>query len=74
MILIKLNRIYIKLIITIHTSSNFDTSFSRSICEMKEITVWDILLLLEFIVYFVFMLLVALEFCSTSFSVYFFII
>lgn len=37
---------------------------------MKEFTIWDGLLLLEFGVYFVFMLLVALEFCSTSFAVY----
>lgn len=41
---------------------------------MKEFTIWDGLLLLEFGVYFVFMLLVALEFCSTSFAVYFILI
>lgn len=37
---------------------------------MKTFTIWDILLLLEAICYIVFILLVALEFCSTSFSMY----
>lgn len=37
---------------------------------MKTFTIWDVLLLLEAICYIVFILLVALEFCSTSFSMY----
>lgn len=35
---------------------------------MKTLTIWDILLLLEAVCYVVFIVLVALEFCSTSFS------
>ena len=37
---------------------------------MKAITIWDIALLLEAVVYVIFAGLVALEYCSTSYNVY----
>lgn len=38
--------------------------------SMKAITIWDIALLLEAVVYVIFAGLVALEYCSTSYNVY----
>ena len=38
--------------------------------SMKSITVWDVALLLEAIVYIVFAALVALEYCTTSYNMY----
>ena len=48
-----------------------DIHFLFSVAEsMKAITIWDIALLLEAVVYVIFAGLVALEYCSTSYNVY----
>lgn len=50
-------------------SSNIHILFSLAE-SMKAITIWDIALLLEAVVYVIFAGLVALEYCSTSYNVY----
>ena len=45
-------------------------SFSLIDEVMKTISLWDVSLLLEAVVFLVFIVFVALEFCSTSYAMY----
>lgn len=57
--------------ISIHSSHSSNIHILFSLAEsMKAITIWDIALLLEAVVYVIFAGLVALEYCSTSYNVY----
>lgn len=56
--------------ILIHSSHSSNIHILFSLAEsMKAITIWDIALLLEAVVYVIFAGLVALEYCSTSYNV-----
>ena len=57
--------------ISIYSSHSSNIHILFSLAEsMKAITIWDIALLLEAVVYVIFAGLVALEYCSTSYNVY----